>query len=272
MHHKAEPGFQDRNGVAIRAESYRICGVTHVLPQLILILAFVLVLSTVSAASTPRVQTPQPPVKPASQPQLKVFLDCSADCYSAYLRSEIEFVDYVRDRTEADVHVIVTDSQTGSGGREYTLELIGLGSYAHVKRSLKAVTTSSDPDDVVRRQLANALRVGLLDYVTAEGVPQRLDVSVELGSERLRPAVVGDRWNNWVFSLRGSTSFDAEESQRQWELGASISADRITPEWKITMGGEIEHQKERFDIDDDEPFEVERVAVSPRSRIVAARG
>jgi len=258
MHHKAEHGFQDRNGGAIRAESYRICGVTHVLPQLILILAFVLVLRTLSAASTPRVQTQQPPVKPASQPQLKVFLDCSADCYSAYLRSEIEFVDYVRDRTEADVHVIVTDSQTGSGGREYTLELIGLGSYAHVTRSLKAVTTSSDPDDVVRRQLANALRVGLLDYVTAEGVPQRLDVSVELGSERLRPAVVGDRWNNWVFSLRGATSFDAEESQRQWELGASISADRITPEWKITMGGEIEHQKERFDIDDDEPFEVER--------------
>jgi hypothetical protein len=232
--------------------------VSHVLPQLLLVLGLIIVLSTVSTASTPRVQGPQPPAVPASQPQLKLFLDCNADCYSDYMRSEIEFVDYVRDRTEADVHVIVTDTQTGSGGREYTLEFIGQGAYAHLKRSLKAITTSSDPDDVVRRQLANALRIGLLDYVTAQGVPQRLDLSVELGSERSRPAVVGDRWNNWVFSLRGSTSFDGEESQRQWELGASMSADRITPDWKITMGAEIEHQRERFDIDEDEPFEVER--------------
>ena len=240
------------------AESYRICGVTHVLPQLILVLGFVVVVSTVSAASTAWAQTAQPLATPASQPPLKVFLDCSADCYSDYLRSEIEFIDYVRDRTEADVHVIITDSQTGSGGREYTLELIGQGAYAHLKRTLKAVTTTSDPDDVIRRQLATALRVGLLDYVTAQGVPQRLDVSVELGSARSRPSVTGDPWNNWVFSLRGESSFDGEESRREWQLGTSISVDRITPDWKITMGLDIEHQNERFDIDDEEPFEVER--------------
>ena len=231
---------------------------THLLSQLLLALGFIIVLSTVSAASTPRPRTPQPPAAPASQPQLKVFLDCNADCYSDFLRAEIEFIDYVRDRTEADVHIIVTSTQTGSGGREYTLEFIGQGAYAQLKRSLKAVTTSSDPDDVIRRQLANALRVGLLDYVTAQGVPQRLDVSIELGSERSRPAVAGDRWNNWVFSLRGSTSFDGEESRREWQLGASVSADRITPDWKITIGLDIDHEKERFDIDDEDPFEVER--------------
>ena len=153
---------------------------THALPQLILVLGFVLVVSTVSAASTAWARTAQPAATPANQPPLKVFLDCSAECFLDYLRSEIEFIDYVRDRTEADVHVIVTDSQTASGGREYTLELIGQGAYGHLKRTLKAVTTTSDPDDVIRRQLATALRVGLLDYVTAQGVPQRLDVSVEL--------------------------------------------------------------------------------------------
>jgi hypothetical protein len=223
------------------------------LPQIVLVVGFVLVLAMAAEAQPPAAQA-----TPASQAQLKVFLDCNTDCYSDYLRSEIEFVDYVRDRTEAEVHVIVTATQTGSGGREYTLEFIGQGAYEHLKRSLKAVTTSSDQDDVIRRQLANALRVGLLDYVTAQGVPQRLDLSIELGSERSRPAVVGDRWNNWVFSLRGSASFEGEESQREWQLGLSMSADRITPDWKITTGVEIEHEKERFDIDEDEPFEVER--------------
>ena len=70
--------------------------------------------------------------------------------------------------------------------------------------------------------------------------------------------MTGDPWNNWVFSLRGESSFDGEESRREWQLGTSISADRITPDWKITIGLDIEHQKERFDIDEEEPFEVER--------------
>jgi hypothetical protein len=229
--------------------------VTHAFPQLLLALVCLLAASVLSAHAR---QPPASNPAPSTPPQLKVFLDCNTDCYSIYLQSELEFVDYVRDRTEADVHVIVTRSQTGSGGREYTLEFIGQARHAHLRRSLKAVTMTSDQDDVVRRQLANALRVGLLDYITADGVPQRLQVSVGLGSERTRPAVAGDRWNNWVFSLRASTSLDGEESRRQWQLGASASADRITPDWKITLGVELDHERERFDIDEDEPFEVER--------------
>jgi hypothetical protein len=72
--------------------------------------------------------------------------------------------------------------------------------------------------------------------------------------------VTGDRWNNWVFSVRGSASIDGEESSRQWEVGGSVSADRITPDWKITLGSEFDHERERFNIneEDEEPFEVER--------------
>jgi hypothetical protein len=202
-----------------------------------------------------RQDPPQATAQPPSQ--LRVFLDCQ-DCFSDYLRSEVTFVDYVRDRAEADVHVLLTDTSTGSGGREYTAAFIGLGRYAAVKHTLKAFTTSDDPDDVVRRQLATMIRVGLLTFVAHDGVPQRLEVDVGLGSEAARPAVVGDRWNNWVFSLRGSASFEGEESSRETQIGGSFSADRITPDWKMTFGLEFDHERERFDIDEDDPFEVER--------------
>ena len=86
--------------------------------------------------------------------QLKVFLDCDG-CYSDFLQSEIEFVDYVRDRTEAEVHVSITRAQTGSGGGEYTLAFMGRGRFADVTETLKTVTESSDTDDIVRRQLAD---------------------------------------------------------------------------------------------------------------------
>jgi len=201
----------------------------------------------------------EPPVaaaRPAAA-QLKVFLDCSS-CYQDFLRSDVVFVDYVRDRNEADVHVLITSIETGAGGREYTAAFTGLGRLLGVDHSMKAVTTTSDSEDVIRRQIATMLRIGLLNYVARGGVPQRLEVSVELGTEKQRPAVAGDRWNNWVFSLRGSASVEGEESSRELEFGGSVSADRITPDWKITLGASFEHRREEFDLDEEDPVSVDR--------------
>ncbi len=190
-------------------------------------------------------------------PQLKVFLDCG-NCYSDFLQSEIEFVDYVRDRTEAEVHILITRAQTGSGGGEYTLAFMGRGRLADVTETLKTVTESSDTDDIVRRQLANSVRAGLLRFLTRETVPPQLAIEVKLGTEQQRPAVAGDRWDNWVFSVEGSAAFQGEESSRTRELGLSASADRITPNWKITFGAEIDHETEEFDLDEEEPVKAER--------------
>ena len=189
--------------------------------------------------------------------QVKVFLDCD-NCFSDFLQSEIEFVDYVRDRTEAEVHLLITRAETGSGGGEYTLAFIGRGRFSEVTDTLKTVTESSDTDDIVRRQLANAVRAGLLRFLTRDGVPPRLAIEVKLGTEQRRPAVAGDRWDNWVFSLEGSAAFAGEESSRTRQLGLSASADRITPNWKITFGGEIDHETEEFDLDEEEPVKAER--------------
>jgi hypothetical protein len=215
--------------------------------------AAVLIALTCSAmaATRPALHAQTPP------PQIRVFLDCT-ECFSDFLRTEVTFVDYVRDRSEADVHILVTSTETGGGGREYTAAFIGAGSYQGIDHTLKAVTTPSDSEDVVRRQLATTVRIGLLNYVARSGVPQRLGVTVRLGSEDDRPAVTGDRWNNWVFSLQGSASFEGEESSRESQLGASVGADRITPDWKITLGAELDHETEEFDLDEDEPVKVKR--------------
>jgi hypothetical protein len=233
-------------------------------------LAIVLALIVVPASSAAGLQPP-PGQQAAAAPQLKVFLDCE-DCFSDFLRSEIEFIDYVRDPKEAEVHVLITRAQTGGGGREYTVAFLGRGKFQGVDETLKTITTSSDPDDIVRRQIATAMRAGLIRYLTREAVPPQLDLEVKLGTEDERPAVAGDRWNNWVFSLRGSASFDGEESSKDRQLGASVSADRITPDWKITFGFEFDRETEEFDLDEDEPVKVRREERDFQSSIVKALG
>ena len=51
---------------------------------------------------------------------------------------------------------------------------------------------------------------------------------------------------------------EAEETSRDtsWEFEAT--ADRVTDNWKISFGTSIQEQRERFDLDEDEPREFTR--------------
>jgi len=224
------------------------------MPHLIRFVCLAALLSASPLAGVALLEATGQQAQPA---QMKVFLDCES-CFADFLRSEIEFVDYVRDRTEAEIHLLITRAQTGSGGAEYTLAFIGGGRFQGVTHTLKTVTESSDTDDIIRRQLATSARAGLLYFLTRDAVPPGLGIEVKLGSEDQRPAVAGDRWNNWVFSVRGSASFDGEESSRDRQLGLNASADRITPEWKVTFGAEIDHEVEEFDLDEEDPVKAVR--------------
>lgn len=187
----------------------------------------------------------------------KLFLDCES-CFSEFLRAEVTFVDHVRDRAEADVHVLISTVDTASGGREYTMAFTGLKAFSGTDRTIRTVTTVGDPEDVVRRQLANALRLGVLNYLSGDSMPPHLDISVRLDQSHSPAAGSADRWNHWVFSVRGSALFEGEESSRATQIGGSVSADRITPGWKITLGSEIEHESEEFDLDEDASVRVQR--------------
>src|SRR5512138_947503 len=78
-------------------------------------------LSTSAAASA---QTPAP-----TDELPRVFLDCQANgCDDDFLRTELTWLNFVRDRTLAIVHILATSQTNGSGGTELTVAFIGLGS------------------------------------------------------------------------------------------------------------------------------------------------
>jgi hypothetical protein len=195
--------------------------------------------------------------QPSSPARLQVFLDCS-NCFADYLREETGFVDFVRDRTQAGIHVIITSTGTGSGGLEYVLAFIGQGALKGQDTTLKAITGTGDPEDVRRQHILTTLHIGLLSYLARGGVPQELAVDVQLRKSPSGPAGRADPWNSWVFSLRGAASFSGEESNRERQVSAEVSADRITPNWKTTFGVEIDQETEEFDLEDDEPVKVNR--------------
>ena len=189
--------------------------------------------------------------------RLKVYLDCN-NCFGNYIREEVDMVEYVRDPAEADVHILVSQSETGSGGTERAVALIGSGRFKGLDFKSRALSQSDDSEDTQRQRLATAITIGLLNYLSSDGVTGGLTVNVQQTAQAGQAGPATDPWNFWVMSVEGSIATTGEESSRQLDLGAEIAADRITDDWKMTFGVEIEHRREDFDLDEDEPLRAVR--------------
>ncbi len=57
---------------------------------------------------------------------VKIFLDCN-DCDMNYTRQEIPYINYVRDVKEAEVYILVTRQDAGSGGETIYFHVPGAG-------------------------------------------------------------------------------------------------------------------------------------------------
>jgi hypothetical protein len=184
---------------------------------------------------------------------LRVFLDCDS-CDLNYLRTEITFINYVRDRTDADVHVLVTTQSTGGGGTEYTIKLIGLETFAGVEQTLKYVAAQTNTEDETRKGFAGVFRLGLVRYAAETPLASRLKVTFEAPEEKTAAAQVRDPWNFWIFRIGGQGSFEGQESDTEKRISGSLSANRTTENWKIDFTASGEYGQERFVLEEGDIF------------------
>ncbi len=176
----------------------------------------------------------------------KVFLDCH-QCDMDYIRRDITFVNFVRDRKLADIHVMVLTQVTGSGGREYTLQFIGQRDYYDVQNSLKYIANQTLTSDEERRGLTRVLKMGLVPYAAKTSLGDFLNVSFDT---RLPPDVQEDQWNSWVFNLGFSGSLSGESTKNFASVSGWVSGNRVTPERKLRMGLSGSLSNSEFDVGD----------------------
>jgi len=181
-----------------------------------------------------------------------VFLDCSRrDCDMDYIRTEITFVNYVRDPQSADVHILVTRQSTGSGGSEYTLSFIGKGQYEGRDSSLKYYSKSTDTQDQIRKGFVNVMKQGLIPYLYDTPLSEFITVSyAQQGQPQMAP--IQDKWNYWVFytSFRGNLNF--EDQSKRFSYSVSLSANRTTEATKFRFWANGNFNERRYLVEDEE--------------------
>jgi len=214
-------------------------------------LAALLILGTFGSA------IPQESASTDRDGAIRVFLDCRA-CDESYIRTEITFVNYVRERTAADVHLLVTTQGTGGGGIEYSLKFIGLGRF----RGVESLLVYSSPGTATlherRRGLVSILKLGLVRYVAETPLASRLTLRFEEPQGQPAPVLARDPWNFWVFRAGGSGGFDGEAATSLRNLSANVSANRTTDGWKILLNAFGNNRTQRFTLSDGSTFTAAR--------------
>jgi len=181
---------------------------------------------------------------------IKVFIDCDR-CDVDYIRREITYVNYVRDRQEADVHILMTQQNTGSGGREYELNLIGQGKYLGQDEKVAYVASPDETGDNIRKGYTNMLAIGLMPFVAQTPISRHISVIHDLDKEsRVIEENPYDPWNSWVFDLDMSGQFDKQETYASLEFENDLTAERITPEWKIEFGAGYDEALRSYQLED----------------------
>lgn len=199
-----------------------------------------------------RAQTPprQAAATTAATPLLKVFLDCDM-CDSDYLKRNVTFVDYVRDRDVADVHVLVTTQNTGGGGTAWTVKFIGVGRFQDQDRTLTFTTTSITTADDRRREFARVLRLGIVGYAASLSTTGEFDVTSKERTESTATPTK-DPWNYWVFRAGGGGSLNGQSLDKSSSYYGNASASRTTEQWKINITAGRHEDRSQFVVGPDD--------------------
>ena len=191
----------------------------------------------------------------------KLYID--GDYFSFdYIRREVNFVNYVRERSLADIYLLITRRNTGSRGQQYTLVFNGKRKFNGIIDTLKFNTLEQEADEKRREKFINTLKRGLVQFVNHTSIGDDLIIYYEPDSSKLE--IGEDKWDSWVFNLYLRGKINGEKNDKSYHYNASIKADRITESWKIRLASFID-----FD-EDDYNYENEKIRSISLDRQISA--
>lgn len=207
------------------------------------------------AAFSSVAQAQQPQTAPTRTGAIRMFLDCSYQCDEEFLKKEITFVDWMRDRADADVHVLVTSQGTGGGGNEYTLKFIGLGRFANVEQTLKYFSTNTSTSDEIRNGISETLKRGLVRYVSESPFASQLKISYATpeGTAKAQDPKK-DPWNLWVFRAGVGGNLNGEQSTDYHSVRGSASATRTTEMNRVSLAASMNYSVSNYDLSETETY------------------
>ena len=170
----------------------------------------------------------------ATNSTLKFFLDCR-DCDFDFVRQELKFVSFVRNPKLADVHILTTTSSTGSGGKKYFMNFIGLRELEGQNSEYEYYSEQTATSDERRKGLLKLIQTGILQYYSNTNFLDDIEINLTEKENRTVQELVSDPWNLWVYRISFGSDFEKEASQDEFSLKTNLDVRKVTEDWKLYL-------------------------------------
>ena len=191
-------------------------------------------------------QQQKPAIDSLKKDAINIFMDCDF-CDIDYFRKEITFVNYVRDRKEAQVYILSSWQATASGGGSLSFFFIGQKNFTGLNDTLVSISKADATDDEIRQGQVAVLKMGLVRYVSKTPMAKYISISLDAPATTEN---VKDHWRSWVFSFDAGGWFNGQQSYQSLSTWNSFSANKTTEEWKVEFNVNSNYNENQYQIDD----------------------
>src|SRR4030095_3320498 len=147
--------------------------------------------------------------------RLKVFIDCNNTwCDQNFIKTEINIVDFLLDNQAADLHILITEQETGGGGSQFQLIFFGQNRFKQMTDTLRFNTDPIATDFEERDLLIKYLKLGLTPYIVKAGNGNDIAIEMKTKTDEKKKdtsTTNKDPWNYWVFRAGANGYMNADE-------------------------------------------------------------
>lgn len=178
--------------------------------------------------------------------KINVYIDCNS-CDMNYVKEEVGFVNYVRDRAEAHVHILTTSEPSGSGGTRYSVIFYGMREYSGRNDTLSFNAPADATENSIRNQFVTTFKLGLIGYVNKSDIASLINISFTNPDDEEQ---VKDKWNNWTFSLSSSSWLNGEKTYSNFNIYSDFAVSKVMPEWKTSFSVSQSYNESRYSLEE----------------------
>ena len=183
--------------------------------------------------------------------QLNIFVDCKTrGCDFDYFRREMPFLNYVRNRQDADLHILINSQNAGNGGRNFTIDIIGLRTLTGKNFAMEYQSNPFSSDDEIRFGLMQRIKTGILPFLVNSEMFKQIDILYNGDYEIVEEQLI-DPWNLWVFRISLDGNIEIEQHSDGHRFNSEINANRTSDKWKVDIEAEVTLEQENFEVNDE---------------------
>lgn len=227
---------------------------------------FIFVVITLFSVNKLSSQNQRPQAK-----EINLYINCQAYCDIDYIKTEIKSVNYVLDRFEANVHLLIISEGTGSG-QKINMFFEGQKEFFGINDTLTYFVLDTETSDIMRQKMVSMLKIGLFRYFTFTPMLSELEIKLpDHDTIKKTDNLDIDKWKSWIFNIGTGGNISKDDYQSSKSIRNSFSFYKTTEDIKISSYNSMVVSQAKW-IYDDEVIIVNRNRGYSSNQIVFSLG